>query len=199
MSNPSSPFAIVTGHFWVLALSSVGFFMAAINAFAMVTALPSIQRDLGASLETLEWTVSAYSLTAAGFIITAASLGDRLGRARVFTTGLALFTIASAICAVAPGPAVLITGRALQGLGAAIIVPLGLTILTSAFPPERRGAVVGFWAGVAGLAGRNAPFNRPAARESRASSTYRRAGSDAHFLWSSQHHVRNCAYDRNGR
>src|SRR5262249_61578327 len=128
------------------------------NAFAMVTALPSIQRDLGASLETLEWTMSAYSLTAAGFIITATALGDRLGRARVFTTGLALFTLASAMCALAPGPAILILGRALQGLGAAIIVPLGLTILTGGFPAERRGAVVGFWGGVAGLAGASGPL-----------------------------------------
>src|SRR5262249_15417513 len=104
------------------------------------------------------WTVSAYSLTAAGFIITAAALGDRLGRARVFTVGLALFSLASAICALAPGPAILIAGRALQGLGAAIIVPLGLIILTSTFPPERRGAVVGFWSGVAGLAGASGPI-----------------------------------------
>jgi len=117
MSNVTRPLAFLSGHLWVVALTSAGFFMAAINAFAMITALPSIQRDLGASLETLKWTVSAYSLTAAGFIITAAALGDRAGH--VFTTGLALFASASALCAVAPGTSILIAGRELQGLGAA--------------------------------------------------------------------------------
>jgi len=99
MKHLPAPPAFASGRFWVLALTSTGFFMAAINAFAMITALPSIQRDLGASLEALEWTVSAYSLTAAGFIITAAALGARLGRTRVSTTGLALFTAGSVMCA----------------------------------------------------------------------------------------------------
>jgi EmrB/QacA subfamily drug resistance transporter len=143
---------------WPLALPSVAFFMVALDALVVITALPSMQRDLGASLSTLEWTVNAYSLTYAAGIITAAALGDRLGRVRVFATGLALFTAASAACALAPTAELLIAARAIQGLGAAAVMPLSLTILTAAFPPERRGAIVGIWGGIAGLAVASGPL-----------------------------------------
>jgi EmrB/QacA subfamily drug resistance transporter len=124
--------------------------MVTLDALVVVTALPSIHRDLGGSLETLQWTVNAYNTAFAAGIITAAAVGDRIGRRRVYAFGLALFTVASAACALAPSAAALIGFRALQGVGAAI-VPLGLTLLTSAFPAERRGAVVGIWGGIAGL------------------------------------------------
>jgi EmrB/QacA subfamily drug resistance transporter len=129
----------------------VAFFMVVLDALVVVTALPSIHRSLGGSLGTLQWTVNAYSMAFAAGIITAAALGDRLGRKRVYTAGLALFTVASAACALAPDIGLLITARAVQGLGAAVITPLSLTILSSAFPAERRGAIIGIWGGISGL------------------------------------------------
>jgi EmrB/QacA subfamily drug resistance transporter len=135
-----------------MALTSVAFFMVALDALVVVTALPAIHRDLGASLSTLEWTVNAYTLAYAAGIITAAALGDLLGRRRVFATGLALFSIASAACALAPTAGLLIAARVIQGIGAAIVMPLSLTILTAAFPPQRRGAIIGLWGGIGGLA-----------------------------------------------
>ena len=137
---------------WALALTSVPFFMVALDALVVMTALPAMQRELRASLGTLEWTVNAYSLTFAAGIITATALGDRLGRRRVFTAGLLVFTVASAACALAPSAELLLAARAVQGVGAAMIMPISLTILTSAFPAERRGAIVGIWGGLGGLA-----------------------------------------------
>jgi EmrB/QacA subfamily drug resistance transporter len=134
-----------------LALTAVAFFMVVLDALVVVTALPSIHRSLGGSLGTLQWTVNAYNMAFGAGIITAAALGDRLGRRRVYTAGLALFTAASAACALAPDAGLLITARAVQGLGAAVITPLSLTILTAAFPAERRGAIIGIWGGISGL------------------------------------------------
>jgi len=142
---------------WTLGLTSTAFFMVALDSLVVATALPAIQRGLHASVSTLEWTVNAYSLTFAAGIITAAAIGDRLGRRRVFIAGLALFSAASAACAVAPSPALLLAARAVQGLGAAIVMPLSLTILTAAFPPERRGAVIGIWGAIGGLAVASGP------------------------------------------
>lgn len=137
---------------WVLALTSLASFMAALDTLVVVTALPSIQRSLGASLPTLQWTVNAYSLAYAAGVITAVALGDRFGRRRVFGFGLALFTLASAACALAPSAGVLIAARALEGLGASMVTPLSLTILTTAVSPARRGTAVGIQGGIAGLA-----------------------------------------------
>jgi EmrB/QacA subfamily drug resistance transporter len=143
---------------WTLALTGVAFFMVTLDALVVMTALPAMGRDLRAGLATLEWTVNAYALTTAAGIVTAAALGDRYGRRRVFGVGVALFTVASAACALAPNAGLLIAFRAVQGLGAAIVMPLSLTILTAAFPPARRGAVVGVWGGIAGLAVASGPL-----------------------------------------
>jgi EmrB/QacA subfamily drug resistance transporter len=137
---------------WALALTSVAFFMTALDALVVITALPAIHAGLGGSVATLEWTVNAYTLTLAAGIITAAALGDRLGRRRMYVAGLVLFTAASAACALAPNVGLLIAARAVQGLGAALITPLSLTILASAFPAERRGTVVGIQGAIGGLA-----------------------------------------------
>jgi MFS family permease len=133
-------------------LTTVGFFMVTLDALVVVTALPSIHRALGGGIGTLQWTVSAYTIAFGAGILTAAALGDRLGRRRVYVVGLAVFTAASAACALASSAGVLIACRAVQGAGAAIVMPLSLTLLTSAFPPQKRGAVVGIWGGIAGLA-----------------------------------------------
>jgi len=139
-------------------LTSVANFMVTLDALVVVTALPSIHRSLGGGITTLQWTITAYTMTFGAGIVTAAELGDRFGRRRVYLAGLTLFTAASAACALAPNTGMLIAFRAVQGLGASCVLPLGLTLLTSAFPAERRGAVVGIWQGIAGLAVASGPL-----------------------------------------
>lgn len=143
---------------WVLALTGVGSLMAALDTLVVATALNTIRVDLGASVGQLEWTVNAYNLSFAVLLITAAALGDRLGRRRLYAVGLALFALASAACAVAPGIGWLIAGRVLQGVGAALIMPLGLALLTAAFPPEKRGAAIGIFSAITGLAVASGPL-----------------------------------------
>jgi EmrB/QacA subfamily drug resistance transporter len=133
-------------------LTAVGYFMVTLDALVVVTALPSIHKTFGGGIAALQWTVSAYAIAFGAGILTASAVGDRLGRCRVYVVGLGLFTAASAACALASDVNMLIAFRAIQGIGAAIVMPLSLTILTSAFPPEKRGTVVGIWGGIAGLA-----------------------------------------------
>src|SRR5262249_57028939 len=142
---------------WTLSVTAIAFFMVNLDALVVITALPSIHRELGASLTTLEWAVNAFTLAYAAGIITAAAAGDRLGRRRVFAGGLSLFTLSSAACALAPSADWLIAARAAQGLGAAMVMPLSLTLLVAAFPPERRGTIVGIWGGLGGVAGAAGP------------------------------------------
>jgi EmrB/QacA subfamily drug resistance transporter len=137
---------------WVLALASVASFLVILDALVVATALTVIQRHLGSSLADLEWTVNAYTLSFAVLLMTASALGDRLGRRRVFAAGLALFAISSAACALAPDTAALIAARAVQGAGAATIMPMALALLNGAFPPERRGWAIGIYGSVTGLA-----------------------------------------------
>jgi EmrB/QacA subfamily drug resistance transporter len=143
---------------WTLALTSLAFFMVSLDVLVVVTALPAIHRELGASLASLQWTINAYALAYAASITTSAALGDRYGRRRVFGLGLALFALTSAACAVSPSIEVLVAARVIQGIGAGVIMPLSLTILTTAFPPERRGAIVGIWGGIAGIAVAGGPL-----------------------------------------
>src|SRR5437763_3593758 len=137
---------------WTLAIVSLGIFMVVLDNLVVNVALPSIHRDLNASIQELEWTVNAYVLSYAVFLLTGAALGDRFGRKRMFTGGLALFTLSSAAAAVAPTTGILIAARAAQGLGAAIVTPLTLTLLAEAFPPQRRGVAIGVWSGISGIA-----------------------------------------------
>ncbi len=132
-------------------LPSVAFFMVTLDALVVVTALPTVRRELGGDPAGLQWIVNAYNLTFAAGIVTAAALGDRYGRRRTFLVGLAVFTVSSAACALAPTLALLIAFRAVQGLGAAVLAPVGLTLVTTAIPVERRGAAVGLWGGISGL------------------------------------------------
>ena len=137
---------------WVVGLTSTAYFMVVLDSVVVITALPRMHRDLHVGVASLQWTVNAYGIAFAAGIITAAALGDRFGRRLVFCSGLALFTLASAACALAPNMAELIAARTVQGLGAAAVLPLSLTILTTAFPPEKRGMIVGVYGGLAGLA-----------------------------------------------
>jgi EmrB/QacA subfamily drug resistance transporter len=137
---------------WTLAIVSIGLFMVVLDNLVVNVALPSIRRDLGASIQALEWTVNAYVLAYAVLLMTGAALGDRFGRKRMFMGGIALFTVASAASALAPTVGLLIAARAAQGIGAAIVTPLTLTLLAEAFPPERRGMALGIWSGISGVA-----------------------------------------------
>src|SRR5215218_6968577 len=136
---------------WTFAIVSVALFMVVLDNLVVTTALPSIRTDLGGGLQALEWTVNAYTLSFAVLLLTGAALGDRFGRRRMFVIGLGIFTTASALAALAPSTEALIVARALQGAGAAIVTPLTLTLLSTAFPAERRGLAIGAWSGISGL------------------------------------------------
>ncbi|MEU8736952.1 DHA2 family efflux MFS transporter permease subunit [Streptomyces halstedii] len=146
------------GAVWALVLTSVAGFMAALDNLVVTTALPSIRADLGGELAELEWTVNAYTLTFAVLLMTGAALGDRFGRRRLFLAGLAVFTAASAAAALSPGIGALIAFRAVQGVGAAVMMPLTLTLLTAAVPPARRGMAYGIFGAVTGLAVASGPL-----------------------------------------
>ena len=137
---------------WTFVITSIALFMVVLDNLVVSTALPVIRVDLGASIEQLEWIVNAYTFTFAVFLLTGAALGDRFGRKRMFIIGLAIFTGASAMAALAPSTEWLIGARALQGVGGAIVTPLTLTILSGAVSAERRGAALGAWSGIAGFA-----------------------------------------------
>ena len=137
---------------WAFAVTSAALFMASLDNLVVTTALPSIREHLHAGLEGLQWTVNAYTLTFAVLLLTGATLGERFGRRRLFTAGLAVFTAGSAAAALAPGIGWLVAARAVQGVGAAVLIPLTLTLLSAAVPPERRGLVLGAWGAVGGLA-----------------------------------------------
>ena len=136
---------------WVLALTALAAGMVMLDMLVVTTALSTIRLSLHASIAQLEWTVNAYTLSFAVLLMTASALGDRFGRRRLFTVGLAVFTVASAACALAPGAGTLIAARAVQGAGSAMIMPLALALLSAAFPPPQRGKVLGLFGGITGL------------------------------------------------
>src|SRR6266516_2960192 len=137
---------------WTFAITSIALFMVTLDNLVVTTALPVIRRELDASLQGLEWTVNAYTLTFAVLLLTGAALGDRFGRRRLFVLGLGIFTGASAFAALAPSIEALNAARALQGIGGAIVTPLTLTLLSAAVPAEKRGLALGAWGGIGGLA-----------------------------------------------
>src|SRR6478672_1360461 len=137
---------------WTFAITSLALFMVTLDNLVVTTALPVIRVDLHSGLSGLEWTVNAYTLTFAVLLLTGAALGDRFGRRLMFSIGLGIFTLASAAAALAPTIGALDAARAVQGVGGAIVLPLTLTILSSAVPEERRGVFLGAWGGISGLA-----------------------------------------------
>jgi EmrB/QacA subfamily drug resistance transporter len=137
---------------WTFVITSVALFMATLDNLVVTTSLPVIRADLGASIEDLEWTVNAYTLSFAVLLLTGAAIGDRFGRRRVFTVGVGIFTLGSMGAALAPNVEFLNIARAVQGLGGAIVMPLTLTILSAAVPKEKRGLALGAWGGIGGLA-----------------------------------------------
>jgi EmrB/QacA subfamily drug resistance transporter len=143
---------------WTFVITSVALFMATLDNLVVTTALPVIRTDLGASIEDLEWTVNAFTLTFAVFLLTGAALGDRFGRRRLFAIGLGIFTASSIAAALAPTVDALIVARAVQGIGGAIVTPLTLTILSAAVPANRRGLALGAWGAVGGFAVASGPL-----------------------------------------
>jgi EmrB/QacA subfamily drug resistance transporter len=143
---------------WVLAATVLGSSMAMLDSTVVNVALPTIGRSFGASLGDLQWTVSAYTLTLAGLILLGGSLGDRLGRRKVFLIGVIWFALASALCGVAPNIGVLIGARVLQGIGGALLTPGSLAIIQASFVPEDRPRAVGAWSGLGGVAGAAGPL-----------------------------------------
>jgi EmrB/QacA subfamily drug resistance transporter len=136
---------------WTLVIVSLGLFMMVLDNLVVNVALPSIRHDLGASIQTLEWTVNAYVLAYAVLLLTGSALGDRLGRKRMFIFGIALFTAGSVGAALSPSIDFLIAARATQGVAAALVTPLTLTLLAEAFPPHQRGLALGVWSGISGI------------------------------------------------
>ena len=137
---------------WAVVITGMALFMASLDNLVVSTALPVIREHLHAGLSGLEWTVNAYTLTFAVLLISAAAMGERFGRRRIFVLGIAVFTAASAVAALAPSIEVLVMARAIQGAGGAMIMPLSLTLLSAAVPPERRNVALGIWGAIGGAA-----------------------------------------------
>jgi EmrB/QacA subfamily drug resistance transporter len=137
---------------WTLTLASLGVFMTGLDTLVVANSLPALRKSLHANLSDLEWTVNAYNLSFACLLLTGAALGDRFGRKRMYWIGLLGFTVASAASALSPDIGSLITARGVQGACAAIVMPMTLTLISEAFPAEKRGTAIGLWGGVTGLA-----------------------------------------------
>src|ERR687885_498022 len=137
---------------WTLAAMCFALFMLMLDNTVVNVALPSIQTDLHASISSLEWTVNAYTLTFGVLLVTGGRMGDIFGRRRMFLFGVVAVAAASAAIGMAPNDAFLIAGRAIQGIGAAFMMPGTLSIISNTFPPEERGRAIGTWAGVSALA-----------------------------------------------
>lgn len=158
-SGPSGGLAVSSARGrWVLLTTVLGSGMAMLDSTVVTVALPRIGADLGADLAVLQWTVNAYMLTLAGLILLGGTLGDRLGRRRVFVIGVVWFAVASLLCGLAPNSTVLIAARALQGVGGALLTPGSLALIQSAFAQEERGRAVGAWSGMGGVASAVGPF-----------------------------------------
>src|SRR6184192_1602964 len=145
-------FAEENRKWWTLGAVAFGLFMIMLDNTVVNVALPSIERDLNMSIDSLEWIVTAYALTFAAVMITGGKLADLYGRRKIFVLGLAVFTLSSLACGLAPSAGFLIGARAVQGVGAALMNPATLSIITATFPPRQRGTAIGIWAGVSALA-----------------------------------------------
>jgi len=145
-------FADENKKWWTLGAVAFGLFMIMLDNTIVNVALPAIEHSLHMSISSLEWIVTAYALTFAALLITGGKLGDMFGRRKMFIVGLVVFTLASLACGLAPSAGFLIGARAVQGIGAALMNPATLSIITATFPPKERGQAIGIWAGVSALA-----------------------------------------------
>ena len=145
-------FAEENRKWWTLGALCFALFMIMLDNTIVNVALPAIQHDLGISRSELEWTVAAYALTFASLLLTGGKLGDLFGRKRLFLVGVAIFTASSLFCGLSSGAGELIAARAVQGVGAALMMPATLSIITATFVPRERGMAIGIWAGVSAMA-----------------------------------------------
>src|SRR3954471_24822894 len=145
-------FAEENRKWWTLAAVSFGLFMIMLDNTIVNVALPSIERSLHLKISELEWVVTGYALTFGALMLTGGKLADLLGRRLIFVVGLAIFTLSSLGCGLAGSASVLIGARVVQGIGAALMNPATLSIITVTFPPRQRGTAIGIWAGVSALA-----------------------------------------------
>lgn len=143
---------------WIVAATVLGSSLAMLDATVVNVALPDIGRDLGSGVSGLQWTVSAYTLTLASFILLGGALGDRLGRRKVFVWGTVWFAVASVLCGLAPNIEVLVAARLLQGVGAALLTPGSLALISASIHPDDRGAAIGLWSGLGGVASAVGPL-----------------------------------------
>jgi len=137
---------------WVLGVTALASFMVALDTQVLTAALATLRADFGAPMEALQWTVNAFNLSFAVLLLTGAALGDRFGRRRLFAAGIALFMASSVACALSTSILELIAARAAQGAGAALVMPLGMALLSTAFPREERARALGIFSGVVGIA-----------------------------------------------
>lgn len=137
---------------WILALTSLGFFMAMMDAMIVTTASTAIRTDFQISVSTLQWALNAYNITIAAVLLVGVSLGERWGRRKIYNWGILIFTVGSVLCALASGIGWLILARIVEGLGASVMTPMSMAILTNALPPAQRGRALGIWSGIGGLA-----------------------------------------------
>src|SRR6266446_6976055 len=165
MSNPAAApadqaglsYASARGR-WILLATVLGSAIASIDATVVGIALPAIGRDFRVGLATLQWVVTAYTLTLAGLLLFAGALGDKYGRKRIFLTGVVWFAVASLLCGIAPDAPFLIAARAVQGVGAALLTPGSLAIIEASFAPADRGKAIGAWSGLGGVGSAIGPF-----------------------------------------
>ncbi|AKU93035.1 MFS transporter [Vulgatibacter incomptus] len=143
---------------WILVTTVCGASMALLDSTVVNVALPSIGKDLGSDVRGLQWTVNAYMLALSSFLLVGGSLGDRFGRLRTFRIGVAWFTVASVLCALAPGMEWLVGARGLQGVGSALLTPGSLALIQSTFHPDDRPRAIGYWLGLSGVAAAIGPF-----------------------------------------
>jgi len=137
---------------WVLLLTSLGFFMAMMDAMIVTTASTAIRNEFQISVSTLQWALNAYNITIAAVLLVGVSLGERFGRLRIYNLGILIFTIGSVLCALSNGIDWLILARIIEGLGASVMTPMSMAILTNALPTDQRGRALGIWSGIGGLA-----------------------------------------------
>jgi MFS family permease len=164
---------------WVLAATILGSSLAFIDASSTNVALPAFQASLGATIVEVQWVINAYTLMLAALILPGGALGDRLGRVRVFASGVAIFALASLWCGLAPSVGHLIAARLLQGLGGALLIPGSLALISASFPMDVRGRAIGLWSGFsAGVTARRGAFHRArGGRPAGARSGRRRSGA----------------------
>lgn len=137
---------------WILVLTSLGFFMSMMDSMIVTTASTAIRADFHISVYTLQWALNAYNITIAAVLLVGVALGDKFGRRKIYNLGILTFTIGSVFCALSPNIDLLIISRIIQGVGASVMTPMSMAILTNSIPASERGKALGIWSGIGGLA-----------------------------------------------